>query len=68
MAQEGLNSLIILGVWTLWKYRNGCVFDKNRPSMEAVLESADQEKDLWVMAGARKLFLLTNPIHGLHIL
>jgi hypothetical protein len=58
VAQEGLNSLIILGV--------GCFFDKKRPSMEAVLESADQEKDLWVMAGAKKLSLLTSPIPGLH--
>jgi hypothetical protein len=40
VAQEGLKSLIILGVWTLWKHRNECVFDKKRPSMEVVLESA----------------------------
>jgi hypothetical protein len=25
IARNGLNSLVILGVWTLWKHRNGCV-------------------------------------------
>jgi hypothetical protein len=27
VARRGLNALIILGVWTLWKHRNICVFD-----------------------------------------
>lgn len=33
--------------------------------MESALESADQERELWVLTGARKLSLLTSPIPGL---
>lgn len=31
IAEKGLNSLIILGFWTIWNHRNGCVFDKITP-------------------------------------
>jgi hypothetical protein len=44
VARVGLNSLIILRVWTLWKHHNGCIFDKKWPSMEVSLESADYER------------------------
>jgi hypothetical protein len=28
MAREGLNSITFIGVWTMWKRRNCCVFDR----------------------------------------
>jgi hypothetical protein len=33
IARDGLNSLVILGVWTLWKQRNGYVFYNKSPSI-----------------------------------
>lgn len=27
LMQKGLNSIVILGAWTLWRHRNGCLFD-----------------------------------------
>jgi hypothetical protein len=32
-ARKGLNSLIILVAWEIWKHRNSCVFDNKRPSI-----------------------------------
>jgi hypothetical protein len=32
-AHKGLNSLIILVAWEIWKHRNTCVFDNKRPSV-----------------------------------
>jgi hypothetical protein len=69
-----LNSFVILGAWTLWKHRNECVFDKNRPNIDVALKTADQERErerereMWEMAGARKLSMLTSPIPDLHAL
>jgi hypothetical protein len=65
IARNGLNSLVILGVWTLWKHRNGCVFDNKSPSVAVAIRSVGLEIDLWVLAGAKKLSLLTAPILGL---
>ena len=65
IARDGINSLVILGVWTLWKHRNGCVFDNKSLSVADAIRSVGLEIDLWVMAGAKKLSLLTAPIPGL---
>jgi hypothetical protein len=65
VAHEGLNSLIILGASSLRKHHNGCVFDRKRPNIDAVHRSSNQERELWEVAGAKKLSLLTCPIPGL---
>jgi hypothetical protein len=57
--------LITLGLWALWNHRNECVFDKNPPNLGAALRKFEEEKDLWELAGARNLALLTCPIPGL---
>jgi hypothetical protein len=31
IAQKGLNSLIILGAWTIWRHRKVCVFNEKSP-------------------------------------
>jgi hypothetical protein len=51
----GLNSLIILGAWMLWKHHNRCVFDGLSPSGAAVLSAAREEVRLWCLAGAKGL-------------
>jgi hypothetical protein len=48
----GINSLVLLGAWILWKHRNQCVFEGDSPSVAAVLEQVGKERRLWEMAGA----------------
>jgi hypothetical protein len=33
MLRRGLNSLIILGAWVIWRHRNNCVFDGVSPNL-----------------------------------
>ena len=52
---KGLNSLIILVVWEVWKHRNSCVFENATPSIQKVLRSVSAEGILWCSAGPKKL-------------
>jgi hypothetical protein len=53
--RRGLNSLIMLVAWEIWKHRNRCVFDNSRPCVEEVLKAVNVEGGLWCLAGASKL-------------
>ena len=53
--RKGLNSAIILGAWGLWRHRNSCVFDKERPSLDRVQQTLLDELACWTLAGANKL-------------
>jgi len=33
--RKGLNSLVILGSWSIWRHRNSCVFNGSSPSVAA---------------------------------
>jgi len=35
--RKGFNSLVILGVWILWKHRNSCVFAGSSPNIQTAL-------------------------------
>ena len=59
LTRQGINSLIILGAWTIWNHRNGCVFDGAAPNLAGALIAAGEEHRLWSMAGARGLSFLT---------
>jgi hypothetical protein len=56
---QGVDSLIILGAWTIWNHRNGCVFNGATPNLAGVLIITGEERRLWSMAGARGLSFLT---------
>jgi hypothetical protein len=58
LVRKGINSLIILGAWTLWTHRNRCVFDGAAPSVAGALAVAEDGKRLWSLAGAQGLSLL----------
>jgi hypothetical protein len=54
-VHKGLNSLIILVVWEIWKHRKACVFDNKRPNIQEVVRAVSSEGGLWCSAGASKL-------------
>jgi hypothetical protein len=56
--KKGLNSIIILGAWTIWKHRNHSVFDGVAPNLDACLAQADEERKVWELAGAKGISLL----------
>jgi hypothetical protein len=56
--EKGVNSLVSLGAWVLWKHRNQCVFEGCNPNVAAVLVQAGEGRRLWEMAGVKGLFYL----------
>ena len=56
--KKGFNSLIILGAWILWKHRNTCVFDGVAPNLQRALQEFKDERQLWLVAGAKGLAAL----------
>jgi hypothetical protein len=64
LMSQGINSLIILGAWTIWNHRNGCVFDGAAPNLVGALIAAGKERCLWSMAGALGLSFLTALLPG----
>jgi len=53
--RKGLNSLIILVAWEIWKHRNSCVFEGVLPNSQVLLQAITNESTLWCLAGASKL-------------
>lgn len=59
--EKGFNSLVVLGSWTIWTHRNGCVFEGLAPSLSRALLVSNEERRIWEMAGARGLSSLSLP-------
>jgi hypothetical protein len=55
VTRKDLNSLIILGAWTIWIHRNKCVFDGLSPCLTYILAWVDEERSRWEAAGAKGL-------------
>ena len=53
--RKGVNTLIILGAWMIWKHRNACIFEGASPSVNSLLSKLKDERSLWCLAGAKKL-------------
>uniref|UniRef100_A0A0A8ZV08 Uncharacterized protein n=1 Tax=Arundo donax TaxID=35708 RepID=A0A0A8ZV08_ARUDO len=58
-VQQGVNSAVILGDWSLWRHRNDCVFNGVQPSVATVLQLAREEARVWCMDGAKGLSLVS---------
>ncbi|GJN27459.1 hypothetical protein PR202_gb15487 [Eleusine coracana subsp. coracana] len=67
VTQSGLNSLIVLGAWTLWRQRNACVFNAAPPSLTTALVMAGDEANLWCLAGAKGLSFITGLGHDVGV-
>jgi hypothetical protein len=52
-VHKGLDSLIILGAWTIWRYRNACIFNQATPCLSSALVLEGEEFWKWNMVGAR---------------
>ncbi|WVZ89347.1 hypothetical protein U9M48_035768 [Paspalum notatum var. saurae] len=64
-VKKGLNSLIILVPWEIWKHRNDCVFEGCSPSVSMACHNIVQEGNLWCLAGNSALSLLCARLVGL---
>jgi len=64
-TKKGLNSIIILGAWSIWNHHNHCVFDGSQPSLSSVLVAVKDELLLWSLAGAWRIsnLLALEPIN-----
>ena len=54
-ARKGMNSLLILTAWFIWKMRNRCMFDGCQPAARPVLQEIHEQANLWKLAGAKAL-------------
>ena len=53
--RKGLNCLIILVTWEIWKHRNARVFEGVLPNVKSLLHAVANEGILWYTAGASAL-------------
>jgi hypothetical protein len=54
-CKKGVNSLVILTDWVIWKHCNACVFEGTALSISEVLKQFREEYKLWCLAGAKNL-------------
>ena len=63
-VKKGLNSIIILGSWIIWRHHDDCVFNGAAPNTRAALALAMEEVEWWSLEGAKGLTLLTARERG----
>ena len=56
--RKGLNFLIILTSWAIWKHRNAVLFDNITPSYDKLLNNIKREAKLWARAGTKGLDMI----------
>jgi hypothetical protein len=62
LLKQGINTLIILGSWTIWNHWNRYISEKEAPNLIRALVMAGEEWKLWVLVGAKGLNFLTAPL------
>jgi hypothetical protein len=63
-GKKGLNSLVILGAWPLWKHHNRCVFGGASPNLATALCQAEEERVVWDLAEAKGITFLMAQLQG----
>jgi hypothetical protein len=51
----GLNLLISLVLWYIWKHSNACAFERISPSVPRIILDISSEVAVWCMTGAKGL-------------
>jgi len=52
-VKKGVNSIIILGAWLVWKHHNYCVFYGGSPDLSCVISAFREAAQQWSVAGAQ---------------
>jgi hypothetical protein len=63
-SRKGLNSLVILGAWIIWKHCDLCHFDGHTPNLNLALAQAAEKRWCWELAGAKGTTHLMAPQMG----
>ena len=53
--RKGLNSIVALTAWAIWKHRNAVIFNGLHPSTDDLVLSIQDDARLWAKAGAKGL-------------
>jgi hypothetical protein len=51
-SKKGLDSLVLLVVWTLWKERNSRIFQRSAETLGTINKRIADEVELWKISGA----------------
>ena len=62
--KKGLNTLVFLVSWEVWKHRNACVVEGVSSDVPLVLQNIANEGSLWCRAGAMGLRFLLEGAAG----
>lgn len=54
-VKQGLNLVITLGAWMLWKHHNNCVFNGANTNTQLVIRTFLEEAHLWCFVGTKGL-------------
>lgn len=57
-VRKGLDSLIVLSAWSVWKHHNACIFDGAQPSHARLVQTIQEDVQSWARAGAKGLNML----------
>jgi hypothetical protein len=55
--KKGIDSLIILGAWTVWRHHNDCVFNGSSPHLALMV---GEQIVAWNMTAAKGLALISD--------
>jgi hypothetical protein len=64
--RKGLATTTLLTSWMLWKHRNGCVFDGDKPSTRRLNDHIHAEAKLWARAWANGLRVILPNTWDVH--
>ena len=56
--QKGLNSIVGLTAWAIWKHRDAVIFEGRHPSTDDLVLSVKDDARLWANAGAKGLAVI----------